>query len=49
MLWHRTSSSHDPTKTAAEWCAATKSQPTDGLNTEWYLKVRDFLYRATVN
>ena len=36
-------------KTTAEWCAAARSRPADGLNTEWYLKVRDFLYRATVN
>ncbi len=36
-------------KTPAEWCAATKSRQTVGLNAEWYLKVRDFLYRAGVN
>ena len=36
-------------KTAAEWCTATAARPTVGLNAEWYLKVRDFLYRATVN
>jgi hypothetical protein len=36
-------------KTAAEWCAATKTSPTAGLGAEWYLKVRDFLYRAALN
>ena len=35
--------------TSAEWCAATKTRPTTGLNAEWYLNVRDFLYRAGVN
>jgi len=36
-------------KTAAEWCNAIKTRPTGGLNAEWFLKVRDFLYRAALN
>ncbi len=36
-------------KTAADWCSATKKQLTEGLNTEWFLRVRDFLYRGALN
>ena len=36
-------------KTSAEWCTATTTRPAVGLGTEWYLKVRDFLYRAALN
>ena len=36
-------------KTFVEWCTVAKTRPTTGLATEWYLKVRDFLYRAALN
>ena len=35
--------------TAEAWCDSTKSGPLESLPTEWFLRVRDFLYRVAVN
>jgi len=31
------------------WCAATQTPPIEGVPAEWYLRVRDFLYRAALH
>ena len=32
-----------------EWCKRAESGALEALPTEWYLRVRDFLYRVAVN